>query len=153
MRTPSQALEQGRDLIRDLAARHHTANPRLFGSVLTGQDRENSDPDLLVEPLARTTLNGQPGGIRKRDQRFPARDATSPPETMSSHDHERPAPAWRAGRAPAGPLRPGGSGRMGRDVAKAMAFASPGSSLLPPYQLVSTEPSYFSSMKAFTAGL
>lgn len=56
LQTPSQALEQGRDVIRDLAARHHTANPRVFGSVLTGQDRENSDLDVLVEPLPRTTL-------------------------------------------------------------------------------------------------
>lgn len=56
LQTPSQALQQGRGLIRELAARHHTANPRVFGSVLTGKDREGSDLDVLVEPLPETTL-------------------------------------------------------------------------------------------------
>lgn len=54
--TPSQALQGGRDLIRSLAAEHRTVNPRVFGSVLTGQDREDSDLDVLVEPLPETTL-------------------------------------------------------------------------------------------------
>jgi predicted nucleotidyltransferase len=54
--TPSQALRCGRDLIRSLAAEHRTVNPRIFGSVLTGQDREDSDLDVLVEPLPETTL-------------------------------------------------------------------------------------------------
>ena len=54
--TPSQALQHGRSLIRKLAARHRTANPRVFGSVLTGQDRVDSDLDVLVEPLPETTL-------------------------------------------------------------------------------------------------
>ncbi len=55
-RTPSEALRQGRDLIRDLAARHRAGNPRVFGSVLTGRDRTDSDLDVLVEPLPETTL-------------------------------------------------------------------------------------------------
>lgn len=56
LQTPSQALRHGRSLIRKLAARHRTANPRVFGSVVTGQDREGSDLDVLVEPLPGTTL-------------------------------------------------------------------------------------------------
>ena len=56
LQTPSQALEQSRDLIRALAVQHRTANPRVFGSVLTGKDREGSDLDVLVEPLPQTTL-------------------------------------------------------------------------------------------------
>ena len=54
--TPSQALQHGRSLIRELAARHRTANPRVVGSVLTGRDRADSDLDVLVEPLPETTL-------------------------------------------------------------------------------------------------
>ncbi|MCZ0962475.1 nucleotidyltransferase family protein [Paracoccus benzoatiresistens] len=54
--TPSQALQYGRNLIRELAVRHRTANPRVFGSVLTGRDRADSDLDVLVEPLPETTL-------------------------------------------------------------------------------------------------
>ena len=56
LQTPSQALRHGRSLIRELAARHRTANPCVFGSVVTGQDREGSDLDVLVEPLPETTL-------------------------------------------------------------------------------------------------
>ena len=56
LQTPSQALRHGRSLIRELAARHRTANPRVFGSVVTGQDHEGSDLDVLVEPLPETTL-------------------------------------------------------------------------------------------------
>lgn len=56
LQTPSQALRHGRSLIRELAARHRTTNPRVFGSVVTGQDREGSDLDVLVEPLPETTL-------------------------------------------------------------------------------------------------
>lgn len=56
IKTPSQALHIGRDLIRSLAVKHRTINPRIFGSVLTGQDTEDSDLDVLVEPLPETTL-------------------------------------------------------------------------------------------------
>lgn len=56
VQTPSQALQKSRDLIRDLAAQHRTLNPRVFGSVLTGQDRLDSDLDVLVETLPETTL-------------------------------------------------------------------------------------------------
>lgn len=55
-RLPSQALQDARPLIRAFAARHRTANPRVFGSVLSGQDRPDSDLDLLVDPLPDTTL-------------------------------------------------------------------------------------------------
>jgi uncharacterized protein len=55
-KTPSEALLTGRAIIRALAITHHTANPRVFGSVLHGTDTPDSDLDLLVEPLPRTTL-------------------------------------------------------------------------------------------------
>lgn len=56
LKTPSQALQSGRSIIRELAAKHHTTNPRIFGSVVTGQDSVESDLDVLVEPLPETTL-------------------------------------------------------------------------------------------------
>lgn len=31
-------------------------NPRVFGSVLHGDDREDSDLDLLIDPAPRTSL-------------------------------------------------------------------------------------------------
>lgn len=53
---PSVALEQQRHAIRAAAARFRTTNPRVFGSVLHGNDRDNSDLDLLVDPLPGATL-------------------------------------------------------------------------------------------------
>lgn len=54
---PSEALQLHRAAIRQIVARHQATNPRVFGSVLHGNDREDSDLDLLVDPVAgRTTL-------------------------------------------------------------------------------------------------
>lgn len=53
---PSQALNAHREAIREIALRHRVTNVRVFGSVLHGDDTEDSDLDLLVEPTAETTL-------------------------------------------------------------------------------------------------
>ena len=53
---PSIALEHKRAAVRVLADRFHTANPRVFGSVVHGTDREDSDLDLLVDALPGATL-------------------------------------------------------------------------------------------------
>ena len=50
------ALEKKRGSIREIASRFRTANPRVFGSVLHGHDRDGSDLDLLVDPLPDATL-------------------------------------------------------------------------------------------------
>lgn len=53
---PSVALALKRDAVRLATGRHRAANPRIFGSVLHGADREESDLDLLVDPLPGATL-------------------------------------------------------------------------------------------------
>lgn len=53
---PSVALDLQRAAIRELVARFPTANPRVFGSTLSGTDVEGSDLDLLVDPLPGATL-------------------------------------------------------------------------------------------------
>lgn len=53
---PSQALQQHRAAIREIALRHRVRDVRVFGSVLHGEDTEGSDLDLLVEPTSETTL-------------------------------------------------------------------------------------------------
>src|SRR5260221_9879634 len=53
---PSAALERHRDEIRAMVPRFRTANPRVFGSVLHGTDRDDSDLDLLVDALPGATL-------------------------------------------------------------------------------------------------
>ena len=52
----SEALQQHRQAILEIVARHHAANPRVFGSVLHGEDHEGSDLDLLIVPTPQTTL-------------------------------------------------------------------------------------------------
>lgn len=47
--TPARAIELYADRIRELAAAHHGSNPRVFGSVARGEDRPESDIDLLVD--------------------------------------------------------------------------------------------------------
>lgn len=53
---PSTALELKRQAIREAASRSRTANPRVFGSVIQGTDRDGSDLDVLVDALPGATL-------------------------------------------------------------------------------------------------
>ncbi|MBM4199831.1 MAG: nucleotidyltransferase family protein [Gammaproteobacteria bacterium] len=53
---PSQALHSQRSTIRRIVESHRARNARIFGSVLRGEDAEDSDLDLLVEPLPGATL-------------------------------------------------------------------------------------------------
>ncbi|CAG9177450.1 nucleotidyltransferase family protein [Cupriavidus respiraculi] len=53
---PSTALDSQRSAVRDAASRFRTANPRVFGSVVHGTDRDGSDLDLLVDALPGATL-------------------------------------------------------------------------------------------------
>ena len=53
----SEALTIHCDAIRgDIALRHRVTNVRVFGSVLRGEDTDDSDLDLLVEPTSETTM-------------------------------------------------------------------------------------------------
>ena len=53
---PSLALEGKREAVRAVVSRYPAANPRVFGSVLHGDDREDSDIDILVDALPGATL-------------------------------------------------------------------------------------------------
>ncbi len=53
---PSVALQNHREAIREIALRHRVNNVRIFGSALHGDDTEESDLDLLVDPTPETTL-------------------------------------------------------------------------------------------------
>jgi uncharacterized protein len=53
---PSEALPQYRKTIRQLVSAAGMKNPRVFGSVLRGEDTEESDLDILVDPAPRTSL-------------------------------------------------------------------------------------------------
>ena len=53
---PSEALNLHRDRIREIVLSHRVTDPRVFGSVLHGDDTEDCDLDILVEPTPETTL-------------------------------------------------------------------------------------------------
>ncbi|MDP3617624.1 MAG: nucleotidyltransferase family protein [Rhodoferax sp.] len=55
-RRPSEVLRKNLDFIRSVALLHRTENLRVFGSIVRGEDTEDSDLDLLVDPLPGATL-------------------------------------------------------------------------------------------------
>ena len=46
---PSFAFDQHREEIRRIVAANRGLNPRVFGSILAGEDTETSDLDLLID--------------------------------------------------------------------------------------------------------
>jgi len=53
---PSELLRQNRQEIMQIVTAHRATRPRVFGSVLRGEDTEKSDLDLLVDALPGATL-------------------------------------------------------------------------------------------------
>lgn len=53
---PSEVLQVHREEIRKIILNHRVTNARVFGSVSRGEDTENSDLDILVDPCKETTL-------------------------------------------------------------------------------------------------
>lgn len=53
---PSIAYQRHREAIRQIVEQHHAKNPRIFGSVLHGQDSDESDLDILIDITEKTSL-------------------------------------------------------------------------------------------------
>lgn len=53
---PSLALATNREAVRRIIESHRARNPRVFGSVMRGDDAEGSDLDILIDPTPETTL-------------------------------------------------------------------------------------------------
>ena len=53
---PSVVLNLKRNAVREAVGRYRTTKPRVFGSVLYGTDRFDSDLDILVDALPGATL-------------------------------------------------------------------------------------------------
>ena len=51
-----EALEKHREEIRRIVLAHKAENPRVFGSVATGTDDDESDLDLLIDPVRGMSL-------------------------------------------------------------------------------------------------
>jgi predicted nucleotidyltransferase len=57
-----QLIEEKREDILNIAARHGACNVRVFGSVARGEDRPDSDVDFLVD-VGGTTSSWFPAGL------------------------------------------------------------------------------------------
>ncbi|WP_165988054.1 nucleotidyltransferase family protein [Caballeronia sp. SBC1] len=53
---PSMALDAHRAEIRRIVEANMATNPRVFGSVVRGEDKDGSDIDILVDALPGETL-------------------------------------------------------------------------------------------------
>jgi predicted nucleotidyltransferase len=53
---PSEALNANRAAIRLVVESHRARNARVFGAVLHGEDTDNSDLDILIDPTPDATL-------------------------------------------------------------------------------------------------
>lgn len=53
---PSALLQTHRAAIRRIVALHRACNARVFGSAAHGEDTEESDLDILIDPTSETTL-------------------------------------------------------------------------------------------------
>jgi len=53
---PSVVLQNHRKEVRDIVLKHRVQNARVFGSVMRGEDTDDSDLDILVDPTSETTL-------------------------------------------------------------------------------------------------
>ncbi|ENO78168.1 nucleotidyltransferase family protein [Thauera sp. 63] len=60
---PSEALRLYREQVRRIVAAHHARNACVFGSVLSCDEEEGRDPDLLIGPTPEATMMGI-GAIR-----------------------------------------------------------------------------------------
>ena len=70
---PSEVLEQNRQAIREATTRFNAANPRVFGSVARGEDRIDSDLDILVDALPGMTLFDLGGLQSEMEQLLPCK--------------------------------------------------------------------------------
>ena len=53
---PSEALALHREAVRRAFDEKQVSNPRVFGSVVRGEDHIESDLDILVDPTSKTSL-------------------------------------------------------------------------------------------------
>lgn len=65
-----EILRQNREEIIAISSRYHADNIRLFGSVARGEERQDSDIDLLVDFMPGSTLLDQVALIEVLSKRF-----------------------------------------------------------------------------------
>ncbi len=84
---PSEALTAHRDELRQLVSRYSVTRPRVYGSVLTGADDEESD--LLVDATTSTTLFTLVGLEHEAEQLLGVRVSVLTPGFLSRKFRDR----------------------------------------------------------------
>ena len=86
---PSLALDANREAVRAAVSRFRAANPRVFGSALRGDDRDDSDIDILVDALPGATLFDLGGLQVELEEILGVRVDLLTPGDLSLHLRER----------------------------------------------------------------
>ena len=86
---PSEALITHRAELRQLVSRYGLSHPRVFGSVLSGTDTDESDLDLLVDPTESTTLFTLTGLEHKAQALLGVRVSVLTPKFLSMKFRDR----------------------------------------------------------------
>lgn len=85
---PSEALQNYRAELREIVARHGAARPRVYGSIVHGNDTDDSDLDLLVEATHTTTLLSLAAIQREAEKLLGVRVDVRTPEDLSKRFRE-----------------------------------------------------------------
>lgn len=86
---PSELLAQHRMAIRQVVEAHRASNPRVFGSVVHGEDTEDSDLDILVDPQERMSLFDLGAIIAELNELLGIRVDVATPRALPEHMRER----------------------------------------------------------------
>jgi len=86
---PSEVLPQHRETIRELVLQAGMANPRVFGSVLHGDDQEDSDLDILVDPSPKTSLLDMAGLQMELEKALGVKVEARTPGELHPHFREK----------------------------------------------------------------
>ncbi|KAB0682641.1 nucleotidyltransferase family protein [Aureimonas leprariae] len=86
---PSTTLKKNIDAVRAIIARYPVSNPRLFGSLARGEERSDSDIDILVDKGEGLTYFGLGGLSIELEELLGARVDIVLSNTL--RDHVRPS--------------------------------------------------------------
>lgn len=86
---PSEALNTHRDELREIVTRYGALRPRVFGSAVRGEDTEDSDLDLLVDPTPCTTLMTLAAIQREAERLLGVRVDVLTPKSLPQRFQER----------------------------------------------------------------
>ena len=86
---PSIALEMHRFEIREIVLAHNATNARVFGFVARGEDTEQSDLDILVDPVSNATLFDLGAISYKLRNLLGVQVDVLTPDALPDHFHQR----------------------------------------------------------------